>query len=80
VFFQRHHLRPADFTATLFAVALLALYVFATGPTLARLTARASDWPSVVIIILGFFGLGLLLHSAEHATRRFLHRARRFKA
>ena len=78
--FERHHLRPADFTATLFAVALLALYLFATGPALARLTAHASDWPSVVVIILGFFGLGLLLHSLEHATRRLVQRARRLRA
>jgi hypothetical protein len=26
---------------------------------------------------LGFFGLGLLLHSVEHATRRLFNRARR---
>jgi len=77
--FERHHLRPADFTATAFAVALLALYVFATGPALARLTARASDWPSVVVIILGFFGLGVLLHSLDHVARRAFQRARRLK-
>jgi len=76
--FERRHPRPADFTATLFAVALLALYLFARGPLLARLTDRASDWASVVVIILGFFGLGLLLHSLEHAARRvFRHTQRR---
>ena len=75
--FERHHLRPADFTATLFAVALLALYMFARGPMFERLTARATDWPSVVIIILGFFGLGLLLHSLDHAARRAFRRTAR---
>jgi len=77
VHFGHHHLRPADFTATLFAVALLALYMFAHGPLLERLTARAADWPSVVVIILGFFGLGLLLHSLDHATRRAFRRTQR---
>ena len=75
--FDHRHWRPADFTATLFAIALLALYVFAKGPALARLTDRASDWASVVVIILGFFGLGVLLHSLDHAARRFFRRTQR---
>ena len=72
------HMRPADFTARLFAVALLALVLFASSPGLEHLTARATDWASVIVIILGFFGLGTLLHSLVQVYRQQLrlHRLR----
>ena len=75
---QHRHLRPADFTALLFAAALLALYLFARAPQLLHLYGHDPDWLMTIAIILGFFGLGTLLHSLVHACRLQLraHRPR----
>ena len=62
-------MRPADFTAILFAAALLAMYLFVRTPQLMHLYGHETDWLTTIAIILGFFGLGTLLHSLVHACR-----------
>lgn len=62
-------MRPADFTAILFAAALLAMYLFIRTPQLVRLYGHDTDWLMTIGVILGFFGLGTLLHSLVQACR-----------
>ena len=66
---EHRHMRQADFTATLFAAALLALYLFARTPQILQLDGGNTGWLSIIAIILGFFGLGTLLHSLVRACR-----------
>jgi hypothetical protein len=72
-------MRPADFTAVLFAAALLVMFLFARAPQLAHLSGSDADWLTIIAIILGFFGLGTLLHSVLQGCRTQL-RAHRLKS
>ena len=71
-------MRPADFTAVLFGVALFLLILFARTPQLVRLLGSDAGWLAIIVTILGFFGLGTVLHSLVQAYRIQL-RAHRLK-